>query len=261
MKMAHKIFSIKAIVCIFAFTASLPAVVNSRQIPANIKSFYNQAKNTGASCSSKLKGGFQDGNGNSGFSYCGHGSSDGSTNIIYLAGPGSTLDGMNVDCDGANNSAGKCSNDPSGQSQTAFQDTVQSYGISDLDAGIHGYVVFGNQGNSPAFDPTTAGMKPLSVMAVICGDSMFYGVWGDTNEGVNTGEVSISLASSCFPNADISGDNGHQTPDILYIGFTGKSAVPGANGAKWDATSFADFEASLASIGDELVAKVPSTIS
>jgi hypothetical protein len=79
---------------------------------------------------------------------------------------------MNVDCDGANNSAGKCSNDPSGQSQTAFQDTLQSYGISDLDASIHSYVVFGNDGGSPTFDPSTAGMKPLSVMAVVCGDNM-----------------------------------------------------------------------------------------
>jgi hypothetical protein len=75
---------------------------------------------------------------------------------------------MDVDCDGANNGAGKCSNDPSGQSQTAFKDTVQGYGISDLDANVHPYVVFGNEGSSPSFMPDSVGMKPLSVMAVVC---------------------------------------------------------------------------------------------
>lgn len=39
-----------------------------------------------------------------------------------------------ADCDGANNSAGLCANDPSGQGQTAFMDTVKNYGISDLNS-------------------------------------------------------------------------------------------------------------------------------
>ena len=79
---------------------------------------------------------------------------------------------MNVDCDGANNIIGRCDNDPSGQDQTAFQDTLQSFGIPDLNANIHSYVVFGNDGDSPTFDPSTAGMQPLSVMAVVCGDNL-----------------------------------------------------------------------------------------
>jgi hypothetical protein len=78
---------------------------------------------------------------------------------------------MDIDCDGANNSAGACANDPSGQSETAFKDTVQTFGISDLDANIHPYVVFGNEGGSPSFNPQPS-MKPLSVMAVVCNNQV-----------------------------------------------------------------------------------------
>lgn len=78
---------------------------------------------------------------------------------------------MDIDCDGANNSAGACANDPSGQSETAFKDTVQTFGISDLDANIHPYVVFGNEGGSPSFNPSPS-MKPLSVMAIVCNNQV-----------------------------------------------------------------------------------------
>jgi hypothetical protein len=79
---------------------------------------------------------------------------------------------LDIDCDGANNSAGGCGNDPSGQGETAFKDTVQTYGITDLDANIHPYVVFGNEGASPSFNPQSKGMKPLSVMAVVCNNQV-----------------------------------------------------------------------------------------
>lgn len=79
---------------------------------------------------------------------------------------------MDIDCDGANNSAGACSNDPSGQGETAFKDTVQSFGIEDLDANIHPYVVFGNEGADPSFSPEQFGMQPLSVMAVVCNNQV-----------------------------------------------------------------------------------------
>lgn len=75
---------------------------------------------------------------------------------------------MDIDCDGANNSGGACSNDPSGQSQTSFKSTVKHYGIKDLDAHIHPYVVFGNDG----FDPEDHGVKPLSVVAVVCNNQV-----------------------------------------------------------------------------------------
>lgn len=86
----------------------------------------------------------------------------------------------------------------------------------------------------------------------------FYGIWGDTNGGTDTGEAAISLATACFPNEDISGDSGHTQHDVLYLGFLNASSVPGKDGAKWDAKSFEEFEQSIAKLGDSLVAIVPS---
>jgi chitosanase len=107
-----------------------------------------------------------------GFSYCGFGDQSAIT-MLYLSGPPSMpLDDMDVDCDGINDLARACSNDPTGQGQTAFQDTVATYGISDLNANIHGYVVFGNDGASPSFDPQSVGIQPLSVMAVVCNNQL-----------------------------------------------------------------------------------------
>lgn len=81
---------------------------------------------------------------------------------------------MDVDCDGANDKAGKCSNDQTGQDITAFQYQVAQLnaGISDLDANLHPYIVFGNDGDSPSFDPQSQGMVPLSVMAVVCNNQV-----------------------------------------------------------------------------------------
>lgn len=79
---------------------------------------------------------------------------------------------MDVDCDGADRSAGKCANDRSGQSQTSFKTTAKKYNIPDLNSSIHSYVVFGNEGAKPSFDPRKAGMEPLSVMAVICNSQL-----------------------------------------------------------------------------------------
>ena len=76
---------------------------------------------------------------------------------------------MDIDCDGANKNTGACSDGGSdSQGQTSFQDVVSQFGISDLDATIHPYVVFGNVDDSPSFDPTDYGMQKLSVMAIVC---------------------------------------------------------------------------------------------
>ncbi|KAJ9195408.1 CAZyme family GH75 [Paecilomyces variotii] len=232
--------------------ACYPTCVDGRDIPLRLRSFYREVKRSG--CRMPLATGFKDGHGHSGFTYCGDYSKRG---IIYISGPRShrLLADMDVDCDGANNTVGRCGNDPSGQGETAFKNIAQSYGIPDLNANIHSYIVFGNEGAVPSFNPRAHGMRPLSVMAVICNNQLFYGVWGDTNGGVDTGEASISLATACFPNGNITADNGHQAHDVLYLGFTGSSAVPGKKGARWTAGDFEDFEASLARIGDKLVRK------
>jgi hypothetical protein len=84
---------------------------------------------------------------------------------------------MDVDCDGS----GRCGDSPDQKSETRWPDLVQSYSdiagshVDDLDANNVSYVVFGNEGSAPdytTFDPTSKGVQPLSVMAVVCGDQM-----------------------------------------------------------------------------------------
>lgn len=103
-----------------------------------------------------------------GFSYCGD-----YKGLIYISGPKSQpLGDMDIDCDGTDNSAGQCADDPSGQSQTSFRSTAIPYGVPDLNSSVHSYVVFGNEGDKPSFDPMEAGMEPLSVMAVVCNNNL-----------------------------------------------------------------------------------------
>lgn len=94
---------------------------------------------------------------------------DPDSTVMWIAGPSSLAD-MDVDCDGANKSGGKCANDPTGQSQTAFMDEVAKYGIKDLDANIHSYVVLGTKN----FDPQSVGIESLSIVAVVCNNKLVY---------------------------------------------------------------------------------------
>ncbi|KAL7952688.1 chitosanase [Trichoderma compactum] len=224
--------------------AAFGTVASAFSLPSNLKAIYDNHKS--GTCSKKLSGTFS-----GGASYCGD-----LAGAIFLKGSSGNYDNLDIDCDGANNSAGACANDPSGQSETAFKDTVRTFGISDLDANIHPYVVFGNSGSSPSFNPQSSGMQPLSVMAVVCNNQVFYGIWGDTNGGTSTGEASLALGKLCFPNEGLSGDNGHDPKDVLFIGFTGSGAVPGKSGANWAAKNTNDFENSIKALGDKLVASL-----
>ncbi|KAJ5355572.1 Fungal chitosanase [Penicillium concentricum] len=216
------------------------------ELPANLKAIYDSHK-TGK-CENVLAKGFDDGQSedDKNMGYCGD--IDGA---IYLYSTSGAYGDMDIDCDGANRLEGDCYNDGSGQSQTAFMDELTE--IEDLDAGIHPYVVFGTH----EYDPRDDGMKALSVMAIVCGGKLHYGVWGDTNGHTATGEASLSLGQLCFPGEGITGDSGHTEKDVLYIGFKGKGAVPG-NKADWKAKNSKDFEKSIKSIGDKLVAGLGS---
>lgn len=89
---------------------------------------------------------------------------------------------MDVDCDGLQDDpSGRCKSSKDTQSETAFKSLVEEYSrqngdyVSDLDANFVPYVVFGNQGTQKGyttFHPQTRGMKPLSVMAVVCGEKL-----------------------------------------------------------------------------------------
>ncbi|KAF5006048.1 hypothetical protein FDECE_7560 [Fusarium decemcellulare] len=244
--------------------ASLLATLGaSREIPTNVKNFYNSVKK--GTCKNVLASGFYSSDeGGPNYNYCGDHVKD--YNIIYLQGKGELVD-MDIDCDGIQKGPaddGRCGSSGDTQSITSFQYLVEGYktGQKDLDANAHSYIVFGNEGTKPkwaTFDPEKHGIKPLSVMAVVCNNKMFYGVWGDENGDDGThpmvGEASISLATACFGKS-MNGNNGHSENDVLYIAFPGADAVPGAKGAKWNAQNFKDFEASLATIGDKLVKRI-----
>ena len=179
---------------------------------------------------------------------------------------------MDVDCDGVGGvgADGRCRLElnPDTQNVTSFRDTVAGYGrgLVDLNPYVHPYVVFGNDRGTRhrvgwhPFDPTAQGMKALSVMAVVCpGYKLVYGIWGDTNgdDGAKPmiGEASLALATACGGKR-INGDSGMDEDNVLFVGFTGDEAVPGANGANWTAADFDSFERSIESLGNRLVERV-----
>ncbi|KAI1422273.1 chitosanase [Xylaria sp. FL1777] len=245
--------------------AALAGVSTARDVPDNVRNLYNKIKHQGQ-CSNVLKGGFyalEDGKND--YTYCGDRLK--SKGIIYQQGKNGALSDMDIDCDGVQGSEaddGRCGNSADEQSVTSFADTVKGYGrgVHDLDPYIHPYVVFGNAGSRTGFvnfDPSAHGVKPLSIIAVVCGDQLIYGIWGDQNGDDDPkpliGEASISLATACF-GKKITGNNGHDETDVLYIAFSGSHAVPGAHGAKWNASNYHEFEASIQSLGDQLVSKL-----
>ncbi|RAH73798.1 glycoside hydrolase family 75 protein [Aspergillus aculeatinus CBS 121060] len=194
-------------------------------------------------CKNVVASGFNDGTSASKpTQYCGD-----IAGALFISSAGGYGD-MDVDCDGVSPTSGGCRNDPSKQGQTAFHDQFRQYDIGDLNAFVHPYVVFGNTN----FDPQQYGMQQLSVMAVVCGGQLHYGIWGDTNGGSKTGEASLAMARLCF-GSSMDANNGHNEADILYIGFAGVNAVPGKSAA-WTTTTPEDFERNIKPIGDRLVA-------
>ncbi|KAI4868144.1 glycoside hydrolase family 75 protein [Hypoxylon rubiginosum] len=235
----------------------------ARDVPDNVRDFYNAVVTLG-SCDQPLVSGFydmKDSDDNS-FTYCGDFLDE--YGIIYLQGGNGKLANMDIDCDGAivKNDDGRCDNAHSTQSTTAMKRYVaaRTDEVTDLNPFVHDYVVFGNTGDKPGwvtFDPRDYNMKPLSVMAVVCGDKLIYGIWGDTNgdDGANAriGEASISLATLCF-GTGVDGEVGYDEEDILYIGFTGVDAVPAD--ANWGAADDDEFQTSITELGDELIQRI-----
>ncbi|KAL6907257.1 fungal chitosanase of glycosyl hydrolase group 75 domain-containing protein [Trichoderma evansii] len=253
-----------------AVLASLASTAVAKSVPANLQNLLNSIVSQG-SCNNQLASGFYSEDNDGGTtSYCGDHLAD--YGIVYLQSINGKLANMDIDCDGIQGGPaddGRCGDSSDTQSITAFADTVASYGTGqqDLDANAHPYVVFGNDGSKPnwrTFDPQSVGVEPLSVMAVVCNNQLVYGVWGDTNGDDGdfpvVGEASIALATACFGDS-VNGDSGHDADDVLYIAFTGPSAVPGAGGAQWNAQDYNDFENSISALGDSLVARIGTSSS
>ncbi|KAF2426282.1 fungal chitosanase [Tothia fuscella] len=250
---------------------SLLCLTSAGTVPSNLQNFITTVKNGGA-CKNPFPHSFYDLDGASqNFRYCNDYSSQG---IIYIKGPGAKLANMDIDCDGIQppnrpGDDGRCGSSTDTQATTSFQDVVQTYGIEDLNAFVHSYVVLGNYndaGGKPpkyvTFHPEEHGVEPLSVVAVVCNNQLLYGVWGDANGDDGpplVGEASISLATLCFGADSVNGNEGHDASDVMYIAFTGHDAVPGAKGADWTATDASSFQASLKTLGDRLVSRISVT--
>ncbi|RDA92816.1 hypothetical protein CP533_0782 [Ophiocordyceps camponoti-saundersi (nom. inval.)] len=235
----------------------------SKRLPSSVKSLYRSIKSQ-ERCQRAYAADFHSSDGDNGdFVYCGDHLE--SLNILYIRGSDHNLSNMDIDCDGDQQAMTTAADNPcqssnDTQSQTSFADTIKGFnaGISDLNPHVHPYVVFGNEGtkpNWPTYDPRTQGIHPLSVMAIVCNRRLVYGIWGDVNgddgQEAMVGEASISLARACF-GPSMTGNNGHEENDILYIGFPGAEAVVPPSAA-WNASSYEDFARIIEPIGDALV--------
>jgi hypothetical protein len=271
----------------FILIALVLVAAMARDAPENLRDLYDSVRAKGH-CAKQLAGGFYSSSSgpNSRFSktpfpvalltrllaFCYCGDQLKSSGVIYLQGRNGALANMDVDCDGVvgvgNNGRCRIELSPDTQNVTSFRDDIIGYGrgLLDLNPYVHPYVVFGNDRGTRhragwrPFDPTSQGMKPLSVMAVVCpGYKLVYGIWGDTNgdDGVKPmiGEASLALATACGGNR-INGGSGMDDDNVLFLGFVGDDAVPGANGANWTATDFDTFERSIAGLGDRLVERI-----
>jgi chitosanase len=142
---------------------ALLTLTHARSVPPNVREFYNKVKD--GLCPVAVAKGFSQGAYSGESNYC----VDKDHTVMWIAAPSGLAD-MDIDCDGANNSHGKCANDPSGQSITSFVGEVVKHGLSDLDSNKHSFVVLGNHN----FNPQSVGIEPLSLVAVICGDKMVF---------------------------------------------------------------------------------------
>jgi len=143
---------------------------------------------------------------------------------------------MDVDCDGG--SGATCKSDPDYQSSTAG---VSSTGKA-LDASTLPYVVIPMSSNG--FNYKTAGLKMGSVVAVIYGGKVAYGVLGDVGPAGVIGEASYAMAKQLGINS--SPTSGGVDTGVTYVAFTGTSAAVTKN----------EDNAQAVSLGDSLASKL-----
>lgn len=123
---------------------------------------------------------------------------------------------LDVDCDGKTSDVCNFNTDPAYQDQTAASD---SQGMP-LDAATLPYVVLPSP--STRWSYRTAGLAMGSVVAVIYGDHVEYGVAGDTGPADIIGEASYAMAASLGIDPDPA--TGGADAGVAYIAFTGPDA-------------------------------------
>ncbi|KAL4941582.1 fungal chitosanase of glycosyl hydrolase group 75-domain-containing protein [Aspergillus oleicola] len=150
---------------------------------------------------------------------------------------------MDTDCDGLNY---KCKGNADGQALTHWG-ALSAYEVP--------FIVLPQK----FLEANPVAIPGNNVAAVICNKKMFYAILGDTNgnDPQVTGEASWLLARSCFPKENLSGNKGHDEPDVTYILYTGPEAVlpPSALNENY----ITDF-AKLRSMGDKLTTSLMTNL-
>lgn len=124
---------------------------------------------------------------------------------------------MDIDCDGQMSVQCNSMTDPYYQPQTAAVDSSGEY----LDAATLPFVVIPGRGER--FDYRAAGLAMGSVVVVIYGDKLEWGVLGDVGPVAYIGEASYRMAELLGIDPDPA--TGGAETGVSYIAFTGESAV------------------------------------
>lgn len=125
---------------------------------------------------------------------------------------------MDVDCDGKITTQCNSTTDPSFQNQTAATDSQGN----PLDAANLPYVVV--PGKSTRFDFGAAGLKLGDVILVVYKGQAEFAVYGDVGPSGIIGEASYATVKALGVNPDPQ-VGGVDPPDVLYVAFTGSSAL------------------------------------
>jgi len=123
---------------------------------------------------------------------------------------------LDVDCDGKMTAKCSLATDPDYMSQTAATDSMGD----PLDAAALPFVVV--PGVSTRWSYRTAGLRMGSVVAVIFGDKVEYGVLGDVGPVASIGEASYRMAE--LLGIDPNPRTGGTDAEVAYIAFTGTAA-------------------------------------
>ncbi|KAJ7723678.1 fungal chitosanase [Mycena metata] len=116
---------------------------------------------------------------------------------------------MDIDCDGTDY---KCAGNSVGDNQTSF---------GALDARKVPWFVLPETFQKQEKNA----VKDNALGAIICDGKMFYAIFGDQNGATPQviGEGSLLLGQACFPNDNITGNNGHAQRDVAYLVFGNQS--------------------------------------
>lgn len=123
---------------------------------------------------------------------------------------------LDVDCDGKMTAKCSLATDPAYMNQTAAMDSMGN----PLDAAALPYVVV--PGISSRWSYRAAGLAMGSVVAVIYGDHLEYGVLGDIGPVAAIGEASYRMAELLTINPNPR--TGGTAAEVAYIAFTGMAA-------------------------------------